>query len=178
MAFGLETSRLKKLALENKPLSSENRKEIMSTKPDTFGQPPKDSLWPHADFTQSNYKTEEKQTTKHIDNPYKIAEENEVKAILTTDDHMNKINYKYNEDKALKELSQYINSTYDEHYSKNKFQATEFVIDGGHGEGFCIGNILKYAQRYGKKNGKDRKDLLKVIHYCIIALYVNEMENK
>ena len=65
----------------------------------------------------------------------------------------------------------------DAHYSKDKFQATEFIIDGGHGEGFCIGNILKYAQRYGKKDGKNRKDLLKVIHYGIIALYVNELEN-
>ena len=36
--------------------------------------------------------------------------------------------------------------------------------------------MMKYAQRYGKKNGKDRKDLLKVIHYGIIALYINEME--
>ena len=85
--------------------------------------------------------------------------------------------YKYSEDKALSELKEYIDSTYDAHYSKNKFQATEFIIDGGHGEGFCIGNILKYAQRYGKKNGKDRKDLLKVIHYGIIALHINNMEN-
>ena len=87
------------------------------------------------------------------------------------------IKYKYNENKALVELENYINSTYDEHYSKNKFQATEFIIDGGHGEGFCIGNIMKYAQRYGKKNGKDRSDLLKVIHYGIIALHINDMEN-
>jgi hypothetical protein len=59
---------------------------------------------------------------------------------------------------------------------KNKYQATEFIIDGGHGEGFCIGNIMKYAQRYGKKGGKNRSDLLKVIHYGIIALYINETE--
>ena len=85
--------------------------------------------------------------------------------------------YKYNENKALVELEKYINSTYDEHYSKNKFQATEFIIDSGHGEGFCIGNIMKYVQRYGKKNGKDRRDLLKVIHYGIIALHINNMEN-
>ena len=85
--------------------------------------------------------------------------------------------YKYSEDKTLKELKDYIDSTYDQHYSKNKFQATEFIIDGGHGEGFCIGNIMKYAQRYGKKIGKDRKDLLKVIHYGIIALHINDMEN-
>ena len=87
------------------------------------------------------------------------------------------IDYKYNEGNTLAELQEYIDSTYDEHYSKNKFQATEFIIDGGHGEGFCIGNIMKYAQRYGKKNGKDKSDLLKVIHYGIIALYINEMEN-
>jgi hypothetical protein len=86
------------------------------------------------------------------------------------------VNYKYNEGNTLAELREYIDSTYDEHYSENKFQATEFIIDGGHGEGFCIGNIMKYAQRYGKKDGKNRRDLLKVIHYGIIALYINEME--
>ena len=81
------------------------------------------------------------------------------------------INYKYDESKTLAELKSYIDQTYDQHYSQNNFQATEFIIDGGHGEGFCIGNILKYAQRYGKKNGKDRNDLLKVIHYGIMALH-------
>ena len=86
------------------------------------------------------------------------------------------LNYKYNEDVTLEELREYIDSTYDAHYSKDKFQATEFIIDGGHGEGFCIGNILKYAQRYGKKNGKDRKDLLKVIHYGILALHNHDKE--
>ena len=85
--------------------------------------------------------------------------------------------YKYNEGEALAELEKYIDSTYDGHYSKNKFQATEFIIDGGHGEGFCIGNIMKYAQRYGKKGGKNRSDLLKVVHYGIIALHINNMEN-
>ena len=87
-----------------------------------------------------------------------------------------KVDYKYDEGEALAELKEYIDSTYDEHYSKNKFQATEFIIDGGHGEGFCIGNIMKYAQRYGKKGGKNRSDLLKVIHYGIIALHINDME--
>ena len=79
--------------------------------------------------------------------------------------------YRYSEDKILKEVKDYIDDTYKQHYSKNKFQATEFIMDSGHGEGFCIGNIMKYAQRYGKKNGKNRKDLLKVIHYGIMALH-------
>ena len=88
-----------------------------------------------------------------------------------------KIDYKYSEDKILQELKSYIDGTYDQHYSQNRFQATEFIMDSGHGEGFCIGNIMKYAQRYGKKNGKDKRDLLKVIHYGIIALHINDMEN-
>ena len=87
------------------------------------------------------------------------------------------IDYKFGENKTLEELKKYIDSTYDMHYSKSKFQATEFILDAGHGEGFCIGNILKYAQRYGKKNGKDKKDLLKVIHYAIIALNLNNGES-
>ena len=33
-----------------------------------------------------------------------------------------KIDYKYNEDKILNELKQYIDSTYDKHYSHNKFR--------------------------------------------------------
>jgi hypothetical protein len=84
------------------------------------------------------------------------------------------IEYKYNEDRLLKEIKEYIDGTYNEHYSQNKFQATEFILDSGHGDGFCIGNIMKYAQRYGKKEGYNKKDLLKVIHYAIIALNNHE----
>ena len=83
--------------------------------------------------------------------------------------------YRYNEDKALETLKSYIDATYGQHYSRDKFQATEFIIDGGHGEGFCIGNVLKYAQRYGKKDGRNRKDLLKILHYAIIMLYVHDL---
>lgn len=87
------------------------------------------------------------------------------------------IDYRYNEFELISELEDYVNSTYDEHYSKNKYQATEFIIDGGHGEGFCLGNILKYTQRYGNKEGKNRKDLLKVLHYALIALHVHDLEH-
>ena len=87
------------------------------------------------------------------------------------------IDYRYNEFALISELEDYVNSTYTEHYSKNKFQATEFIIDGGHGEGFCLGNILKYTQRYGNKEGKNRKDLLKVLHYALIALHVHDLEH-
>jgi hypothetical protein len=83
-------------------------------------------------------------------------------------------NYKFKEDITLDELKKYIDQTYDQHYANGKYQATDMIIDSGYGEGFCIGNIMKYAMRYGKKNGKQRSDLLKIIHYAMIALYVND----
>ena len=89
-----------------------------------------------------------------------------------------KIDYKYNEGELLKEFAQYVDNTYDQHYSLNKYQSTEFIIDSGHGEGFCIGNIMKYAQRYGKKGGRNRKDLLKVLHYALFMLFVHDKETE
>ena len=79
--------------------------------------------------------------------------------------------YKFNEGQIIKELKQYVDKTYESHYANGvKRQATEIIIDQGHGTGFCMGNILKYAQRYGKKEGHNKNDLLKVIHYTIIQL--------
>jgi len=87
-----------------------------------------------------------------------------------------KIQYKYNEDQLVSDLKKYVDETYGEHYAQNKVQATEFVIDAGHGEGFTLGNIIKYTQRYGKKAGKNRADLLKVLHYGLMALYVHDQK--
>tara|TARA_Y100001937_G_scaffold128118_1_gene202576 strand:- start:1212 stop:1691 length:480 start_codon:yes stop_codon:yes gene_type:complete len=93
---------------------------------------------------------------------------------------VNSINYKYDEDKLIEEFKKYVDSTYSAHYSKEKFQATEFIMDGGHGTGFCIGNVLKYAQRYGKKgtHADARKDLMKVLHYALMQLYIHDSEDK
>jgi len=85
--------------------------------------------------------------------------------------------YKFNEDKILETISFHIDKTYNEHYAHGKYQATDMILDSGHGEGFCLGNIMKYAMRYGKKNGKNSGDLLKIIHYAIIALYLIEDNN-
>lgn len=88
----------------------------------------------------------------------------------------NGIDYKFNENKLIEEFKEYVDATYSQHYAKDKFQATEFIVDGGHGMGFCIGNVMKYAQRYGKKgsHADARKDLLKVLHYALIGLYVHD----
>jgi len=86
------------------------------------------------------------------------------------------IAYKFNENELIQELKDYIDSTYSAHYSRTKFQSTEFIIDCGHGQGFALGNVLKYVQRYGKKDGYNRADLMKVLHYALIALYNHDHE--
>ena len=37
--------------------------------------------------------------------------------------------------------------------------------------GFCQANILKYGSRYGDKDGRNKRDLLKVIHYAMLLLH-------
>ena len=87
------------------------------------------------------------------------------------------MNYKFNEDKILKDIKSYIDSTYNQHYANGRYQATDMIIDAGHGESFSIGNIMKYAMRCGKKDGTDAEmDLLKIIHYAIIAIALEDTE--
>lgn len=87
--------------------------------------------------------------------------------------------YKYDEGPILDEIREYINRTYDEHYATrdNKvggIQTFDLIAKKtNRGLGFAIGNIMKYADRFGSKNGYDEKDLLKVIHYAIMAIWVN-----
>jgi len=93
------------------------------------------------------------------------------------------INYKFNEDNLLGEIKDYVDETYSQHYGGGKYQATDMILDSGHGEGFAIGNIMKYAMRYGKKGGKNRQDILKVVHYALIALHnhdetINEVNHE
>ena len=86
--------------------------------------------------------------------------------------------YKFNEDKILKLIKENIDATYSQHYANEKYQATDMILDAGHGEGFCMGNIMKYAMRYGKKDGKNYNDLLKIIHYAMIAFYINHQDKE
>ena len=84
---------------------------------------------------------------------------------------------KYNEEKIIKEISDYIKSTYTEHYSTTKdgFQVMDMLRHLGIDKDFCQANAIKYIARFGKKSGRNRKDLLKAIHYIILLM---SSENK
>lgn len=86
-------------------------------------------------------------------------------------------NFKYNEDVLVDQLKKYIESTYEKHYvGENNVQALDLIFSSGHGIGFTIGNILKYSSRYGKKNGYNRDDVMKILHYAILLLGRHDIE--
>tara|TARA_Y100000401_G_scaffold7848_1_gene5330 strand:+ start:557 stop:853 length:297 start_codon:yes stop_codon:yes gene_type:complete len=81
-------------------------------------------------------------------------------------------NMKYNEDKILKEVIEYIEKTYSEHYSVDKsgFQVQDMLRHLDIDKDFCQSNAIKYLCRYGKKNGKNKMDLFKAIHYIVLLI--------
>ena len=86
---------------------------------------------------------------------------------------------KYNEDKILKEIGEYIANTYGEHYSTTKegMQVQDMLRHLDIDKDFCQANAIKYLCRYGKKDGKNRKDLLKAIHYIVLLLDSEDTTN-
>lgn len=89
--------------------------------------------------------------------------------------------WKYNEDKILKQLEEYISSTYRQHYVDRTGGGKEQTLDKikhNRREGFCAGNVTKYIDRYDTK-GTPRADLFKVLHYTILLInHLNLIENK
>lgn len=93
---------------------------------------------------------------------------------------MDNIQYKYREPELIKELQEYVDTTYisedNAHYAEGEIECTEYNIDQGHGDGFIAGNINKYNNRYGKKDGRNRKDLMKVLHYALMRVFLHDEE--
>ena len=87
---------------------------------------------------------------------------------------MKDVMFKYDEDKILNEVKEYIESTYGEHYAgggKN-IQIQDVFEQMDISEEFSRCCAMKYLFRFGKKNGKNRKDLLKCMHYvCLLYHY-------
>ena len=84
---------------------------------------------------------------------------------------------KFNELKNIEELTAYVEGTYSKHYaSANGVQSMDLISASGLGLDFCLGNVLKYASRYGKKNGANREDLMKIMHYTLLAINEHDLK--
>ena len=84
--------------------------------------------------------------------------------------------YKYHEEEILKDIEEYVSRTYQGHYTgtKHEFrkvQTIDLMAARDIAAQFCQANILKYGSRYGSKDGRNKTDLMKVIHYAMLLLH-------
>ena len=87
--------------------------------------------------------------------------------------------FKYHEKEILKDIEEYVSGTYQGHYTgkSHEFrnvQTIDLMASKELASGFCQANILKYGSRYGNKDGRNKKDLMKVIHYAMLLLHFDE----
>ena len=91
--------------------------------------------------------------------------------------------FKYHEEEILNDIEDYVSSTYSGHYTGTsheyrKVQTLDLLAARDIASGFCQANIIKYGSRYGSKEGKEKKDLMKVIHYAMLLLHFDDHYGK
>ena len=96
---------------------------------------------------------------------------------------MSDLRNKYHEKEILKDVEEYVSRTYNGHYTGTKHeyrnvQTLDLMAARDLASDFCQANILKYGSRYGSKDGRNKKDLLKVIHYAMLLLHFDEHYGK
>ncbi|RPG28980.1 MAG: DUF3310 domain-containing protein [Muricauda sp. TMED12] len=85
------------------------------------------------------------------------------------------IKYKRNEDRIIQGIQEYVDATYAQHYvSSSDRDVCDDWEDMGIAREAYMSNIVKYVKRFGKKEGENPKDIMKIIHYSIFLL--NELE--
>ena len=91
--------------------------------------------------------------------------------------------YKYHEAEIIRDIEDYVSGTYNGHYTGTKHeyrnvQTIDLMASRDLAAAFCQSNILKYGSRYGSKEGRNKKDLMKVIHYAMLLLHFDEHYGK
>ena len=79
---------------------------------------------------------------------------------------------KYNEDIILELVKDFIQRSYKQHYSTDGkgLQAMDIFRNMDIDMDFSQANAIKYLMRYGKKKGRNEKDLYKAIHYIVLLI--------
>lgn len=90
------------------------------------------------------------------------------------------ISYKYAEDKILADLKAHLDKTYTEHYATEEkgIECFDAWIALGDSTPTFRNTAIKYLWRYGKKNGNNKKDLMKALHYIFMCLYVDHYKDE
>ena len=86
---------------------------------------------------------------------------------------------KYSEDEIIKDIETYVKNTYGGHYvGKDQVQIIDLWESLGNVETTARDTAMKYLMRYGKKDGYNKKDLMKIIHYTILLWHFTQEEDK
>ena len=139
-------------------------------------------VWPKANdlpkTDNASYVTEYPSDTLNLN--YQISNMSEDKIDLNLEGPSKNGFWKYEEDKTLKEIRDYLSGTYQSHYTskESKTQTLDLIESIGDAEPFCRSNAIKYLSRFGKKNGKSKLDILKAIHYCILLYHFSGLHKK
>jgi hypothetical protein len=90
----------------------------------------------------------------------------------------NFIQYKYAEDRIIADFKAYIDKTYGQHYKtgQQSIECFDAWIALGDSTPTFRNTALKYLWRYGKKNGSNKDDLMKTLHYVLMCLYVDHYQ--
>ena len=98
----------------------------------------------------------------------------EFSVVMLDKQKVEEIAYKYAEGQIIADFKAYIDKTYSEHYKTEDQQIECFDAWIALGDSMPTfrNTALKYLWRYGKKNGNNKKDLLKALHYTLMCLYV------
>jgi hypothetical protein len=87
--------------------------------------------------------------------------------------------FKFEEDKFLKDVIEYIGSTYGQHYvgsDQEKTQVVDLWESLGSLQTTSRDTAIKYLARYGRKAGYNKVDLMKAIHYICLCWYATADE--
>ena len=103
----------------------------------------------------------------------------ELIAIVVKQKEDEMIEYKYAENQIISDFHDYIDKTYEEHYKTNmkSVECFDAWIALGNSTDTFRNTALKYLWRYGKKNGNDKADLMKALHYTLMCLYVDHYKD-
>ena len=117
------------------------------------------------------------------DNDDQIAHHIQINTSANLKENMSDSRNKYHEKEILKDVEEYVSRTYNGHYTGTKHeyrnvQTLDLMAARDLASDFCQANILKYGSRYGSKDGKNKKDLMKVIHYAMLLLHFDEHYGK
>jgi len=87
--------------------------------------------------------------------------------------------WRYEEGKTLKALEEYIISTYQSHYTstESKVQVVDLFESIGEASAYSRTSAVKYLLRFGRKNGNNKRDLLKALHCCILLYHFGGLHN-